>query len=649
MIHENTEPRDRREGDQPLSTGSPEENEIFRIIFEHSPLAIMHTDRNGVIRRCNRNATRVFGAPEEKLIGFSYESIRDQKMKAAIAVALSGKTSHFIGEYVTVTGNVKTFMNASFSPSFSQDGAVSGVIGIFEDISARRNAETSLKELQERFELAIHTSPDSICITKMDGTYVDSNEGFTDLSGYTREEVIGKTTADIRIWDSPEDRERLFRELRKTGRVKNLEFHFRLKDGSHKIALMSANIIQLHGEDHVLSVTKDITQLRKAENDRQQLLEQLHQSQKIESVGVLAGGIAHDFNNLLLAILGNIGLSLLHVAPENKVHSYLKEAERASLRARDVTQQLLTFSRGGRPVKKVTSLPGIVRDAAEFVLRGSGIRCTYRFQEELHPVAVDAGQIGQVVQNIVMNARQAMPAGGAIEIVGENFIKNPSHVLPLADGRYIRLSIEDSGGGIPADLLHKVFDPYVTTKQKASGLGLAVSYSIINKHLGYIDVSSEPGVSTTFTIYLPALDQDRADGLPRDKALPVSGKGSVLVMDDEEIVRNVVQSMLEQAGYTVLLAKDGEEAVDIFQRSVRQQIPIDIVIMDIIIPGGMGGEDAVKKILAIDPDAKVIVSSGYSSDPIMSDHARYGFRDAVAKPFQLQDLLDSISRIKGNG
>lgn len=618
---------------------------IFETIFENSPLAIMYTDEHGTITTCNGNAVKVFGAAAEKLIGFNFQSIKNDKMREAIAQALSGRTSRFEGEYLTVTGNRITHMNANFSPTLTKDGAVSGVIGIFEDISERVNVESSLRELKERFRLAFHTSPDAVNLNMMDGTYIDINEGFTELTGYAREEVIGRTSGDIEIWEIPADRERLINDLREKGFIKNLESRFRLKDGSSKIALMSANVILLDGEPHILSIAKDITDLREAERDRQHLQAKLHHAQKIESVGVLAGGIAHDFNNLLAAIQGNIDLSLHHIDPQNKAHSLLQAAEEATMRAKDLTQQLLTFAKGGEPLKKNVSLESVVRPAADFVLSGSKVRCEYDFSTGIYAVEADAGQISQVVQNMVINAHQAMHAGGIIEISAENFSPSARGNLPLSERDYVKLVIRDNGIGISDGQLDRIFDPYFTTKEQGSGLGLAVAYSIIRKHDGHISVKTSAGNGSTFSIYLPA-SREKVKGEERPiREKKAAGKGRILVMDDEELVRKVAKNMLEYLGCQVLTAEDGVEAIAVYCDAAKGGSPIDMVIMDLTIPGGMGGEEAVKELLRIDPQAKVVVVSGYANDPIMANYRQYGFSDAVSKPFQVDDFVQLLESL----
>ncbi len=621
-----------------------ENRKIFQSVFEHSPLAIMATNEKGIITVCNERAMKLFGAGKDKLIGFSYQFIKNDSMRDAIYRALCGEKTSFEGEYLTVTGNVLTQMSANFSPSFSDDGSVTGVIGIFEDITDRVRAEKFLKELEERFRIAFHTSPDAININTMDGTFVEINEGFTELTGYTKDDVIGKTSRDIKIWDIPGDREVLLERLKKDGIIRNLESRFRLKDGSSKIALMSANIITLQGIPHILSVTKDITKFRETEKAHQELQLHVSQARKLESIGVLAGGIAHDFNNLLTSILGSIDLALSNPASED-IPRLLDEAKRASLRAKNLTQQLLTFSKGGDPIKNVSSVRHIIEDTAGFILRGSDVKCEYSFQEDLHNVEIDAGQISQVIQNLVINAKEAMANRGRIEIACQNFNNDDARIISLPRGDYVSVSVKDYGAGIPGNHLENIFDPYFSTKEQGSGLGLALSYSIISKHEGQIFAESRQGEGSTFTFYLPAVEEQEQVEKKTDKSKKSDARYSVLIVDDEEVVRVVVTGMLEHLGHNSICAEDGEEAVRHYKEAEDSGSHFDLTIMDLTMPGGMGGEEAARKILAIDPEAKILVSSGYSNDPIMANYRKYGFSGAMAKPYQLEELKETIDKI----
>jgi signal transduction histidine kinase/CheY-like chemotaxis protein len=381
--------------------------------------------------------------------------------------------------------------------------------------------------------------------------------------------------------------------------------------------------------------------------ERERMEDEMTRVQQLESLGLLAGGIAHDFNNLLGSIMGSVSLAMLDVDPSNPAHRQLVKAEQVSLRAQDLTRQLLTFSRGGAPVKKLVALAGIIGEAAGFSLRDSRVLHEIDVPKDLWPVEADEGQVMQVLNNLLINADQAMPTGGVIRISARNITLGPDSGLPLGAGRYVKLLVADEGTGIPAEHVARVFDPFFTTKQKGSGLGLAVSYSIIRKHEGLMTVESGPGRGATFHVYLPA-SQGEVAFSPHDDMF-TKGSGHVLVMDDEEEMRSTTADMLERLGYTVDHARDGAEAIEKYRCARDDGRPFDAVIMDLTVPGGMGGKEAIRKLLELDPLAKAIVSSGYSHDPVMSDFRAYGFQGMVTKPYRLRDLSEVVASVIGSG
>ncbi|MFZ5798447.1 MAG: hybrid sensor histidine kinase/response regulator, partial [Thermodesulfobacteriota bacterium] len=392
----------------------------------------------------------------------------------------------------------------------------------------------------------------------------------------------------------------------------------------------------------VVLVFRDVT-------DRRRLEKEMLKNQKLESVGLLAGGIAHDFNNILAAILGNIDLALHRLGDSERVGALLVEAEKASLRAKGLTQQLLTFAKGGSPVRRTVSIAGVAKDSAQFILRGSPIRCELDFPEELWLVDIDPGQISQVVQNIILNARESMPEGGSIQVRGRNLSE------PSSDGGdprdLVEITLADQGPGISPEIIDKLFDPYFTTKKKGSGLGLAICHSIVSQHGGTIGVASVPGEGATFTIRLPASrNTTRSD---EDATAPSFSlhqrKQRVLLMDDDEMVIDIAREMLNHLGHEVEVAGDGKAAVDLYQEALSRGQRFDAVILDLTVPGGMGGKEAVRELLSLDPNAQVIVSSGYSNDPVMADHVDYGFCAAVVKPFRLEDLAAAMEKALASG
>jgi CheY-like chemotaxis protein len=356
---------------------------------------------------------------------------------------------------------------------------------------------------------------------------------------------------------------------------------------------------------------------------------------------VLAGGIAHDFNNFLTAIIGNLSLAKLDSKPGDRVLVLLNEMEKASLQAKDLTQQLLTFSKGGEPVKKLVNLVELIKNSATFSLRGSNVRCDFSISEDLLSVDVDEGQIGQVINNLVLNADHAMPEGGMIEICSDNVTLTPDNEFSLPAGSYLRTSFRDHGVGISPDHLAKVFDPYFTTKHKGSGLGLTVAYSIIDKHKGRLTVESKLGHGTTFSMYLPASEKPVSQPVDEKRGLFI-GKGKILVMDDEKFIRELAIQMLSEIGYEVSVANDGNQAIEMYRQAQKSRDPFDIVIMDLTVPGGMGGKEAIRKLKKLDANVKALVSSGYSNDPVMSNFRDYGFQGVVKKPYRIQDMSDAL-------
>lgn len=488
----------------------------------------------------------------------------------------------------------------------------------------------SLHASEKKFRTLFDSTNDAILIYNLDCRLLEVNRATCERLGYSREELLALPFA--KLVSQPyvslaHDRIEL---LKKSGTSIFETVHLK-KDGSSIPTEQSCSLIDYDSQMAILCVARDIS-------ERKRLDEELLRSQKLESLGVLAGGLAHDFNNLLTGILGNLSLAKVSLPESGVIAEQLAETEKAALRARDLTQQLLTFAKGGAPIKKETSLTGLIPEAAGFAVRGSKAVCEYHFAEDLWLAEVDSGQLGQVLQNLIINAVHAMPEGGAIDIGAGNVTVGLGE-LPLAPGSYVLITVKDHGCGIPPEHQAKIFDPYFTTKQDGSGLGLAVAYSIIANHAGHISVQSDPGKGSLFSIYLPSPGKGSLVGKPAETAPPLSkGQGKILVMDDEELIRKVSSAMLIQLGYEPHTANDGEEAIARYLQAQKDGQPFDLVIMDLTVPGGMGGKEAIARLLALDPRAKAIVSSGYANDPIMANFSEYGFCGIAPKPFSLQDL-----------
>lgn len=378
-------------------------------------------------------------------------------------------------------------------------------------------------------------------------------------------------------------------------------------------------------------VLRDVT-------ERSRLEAELQRASKLESVGILAGGIAHDFNNILAIVMGNLTLAQLDAGTSAAALRWLKEAERGAFRARDLTQQLLTFAKGGDPVRSAVALPEIVREAAKFALHGSNVRGEFEIAEDLWAADVDGGQIGQVVQNLVINAMQAMKGGGSIRITLRNEELAADTTTPLAAGRYLKLSLADTGTGIRPEHLARIFEPYFTTKEQGSGIGLATVYSIIRKHQGHVSVESELGKGTTFHMWLPAAKHAPVETAVSRSPFEVM-QGRILFMDDEEPIRQMVNVLLGRLGLTVKTVADGAELVREFAAARTAGQPYDLVMMDLTVPGAMGGREAMQELRKLDPKVRAVVSSGYSGDPVMANFREHGFCGIVPKPYRVNDLM----------
>lgn len=368
----------------------------------------------------------------------------------------------------------------------------------------------------------------------------------------------------------------------------------------------------------------------------------------LESIGTLAGGIAHDFNNLLMAVTGYIALAKTRIGPENTAYELLSEAERISFMGKELTQQLITFSKGGEPAKKIINLNALVKEALENALAGSGITARFSISDSLNRVEADEGQIRQVINNIAVNSREAMPRGGTLKVSIDRALIGEDGSIPLDSGNYVRISFEDEGCGMTEDVLPRIFDPYFTTKvmgsQKGMGLGLAVVYSIARKHNGAVTAESVPGKGTTVHVYLPLLVPAKVRRVP-EAPQRVSPKGKILFMDDEKIIRDIAQQIINRLGYEAVLAENGLEAIDLYIKEQQSGGRFEVVILDLTVKRGAGGKEAMTELLRIDPEVKAIISSGYTNDSAIARYSDFGFVGAITKPYKANDLKELIERV----
>jgi PAS domain S-box-containing protein len=534
------------------------------------------------------------------------------------------------------------------------------------------------------YRVLVENSLGLMCVHDLDGVLLSVNPAVTQSLGYSAEEGIGRSLRDFL---APEVRslfqgylERIRRQPTDSGLMR-----LQAKDGTERIWFYRNVRYEPPGETpRVLGHAIDITERIRAEralkaaqkelqqardelaarvaertsdlqraNDllrneirqREQVEEELLRTRKLEALGVLAGGIAHDFNNFLTVIQGNIGLAKMHLRKGAPVEDLLDQTDRACKRAAALASQLLTFAKGGEPVRRTTSVARLLREAAQLARAGAPVSIVDHIAADLWTADLDASQVSSALHNLLLNARQAMPGGGIIEIDATNaFIEAASP--SLAAGRYVKIEICDTGVGIPSEILPRIFDPYFTTKKSGSGLGLATAYSVVSKHGGHLGVRSTPGVGTTFSVYLPASEMEEASG--QSPRAAVKGRGRVLVMDDDREIRDLLARVLRIQGFEAECVRDGAEAIAAYESALQSERRFDAVLLDLTIPGGMGGLEAAGKLKELDPDVKLIASSGYSDAAVMSEFSRHGFDERLPKPWTPPQVAAVLARVLGS-
>ncbi|MFC1717275.1 response regulator [Candidatus Poribacteria bacterium] len=496
----------------------------------------------------------------------------------------------------------------------------------------RKYAEERLRESEEHWRSMAENAPNSISIVDRDGVIQYINRAVPEL---TMDNVIGKMSYDFVEPGYHKVMREAIEYVFETGKGTSYESQALGPGNSISWYDVQVGPVKQDGCTKFVSlISTDITQHRQMEAE-------LLKAQKLESIATLVGGIAHDLNNLMIGITGNISLARMYENLAKKDRS-LAEAEKASMQIRDLIQQLLMFSRGETPILQMADTGKLLRDSVTFALRGANVRCEFSIPDDLWPIEADEGQMNQVVSNLIINADQAMPEGGTVRIRAENTTMDAESDLPLEPGSYVRISIEDQGIGIPEEYRQRIFEPFFTTKQAGSGLGLTISRSIIQNHNGHITMESELGTGSGFHIHLPAaLEQIRAEE-ELDGAEPATGRGKVLVMDDEPLIRELAAEMLTRIGYEVTTAIDGAEAIELYGRLMGSREAFDLVIMD---SGDMGVKETIQKLLEADPGVRAIVSSGYPNDVMMTRFSEYGFRGVVVKPYKITELSGILNKI----
>ena len=622
----------------------------YREIYNAPSDAILILEaESGAILDANRPMLQMYGYPLQEALRLDIGSISSDtppftRSEAIKRIANAVQLGPQLFEWLCKTKQGTPFWT-EMAIKHTEIMGEKQVIAVVRNIDARKHAEDRIAEERERLAVTLRSIGDGVITTDTDGHIVLINKVAEELTGWSQQEALGLSLTEVFTIVDRKSRkpcENPVERILASGKI---------------IALEDATVlIARNGEERLIADSGAPIRDRKSRNigvvlafrdiTGQVFMEQeLLKIKKLESVGILAGGIAHDFNNILMAIQGNISMISQLIEPADKASALLIEVEKACRRAKGITQQLLTFAKGGEPIKETSSIREVIIDSADFVLHGGKVACRYQLPDDLWLVDIDRGQVSQVVQNLIINAGQAMPDGGVIEINGANVesIADLDILLPRKK-KYVRIVISDNGTGMPPEVLEKIFDPYFSTRKEGSGLGLAVTYSIISKHDGHIGVTSEPGRGTTFTIHLPASSRKTVP-LPAavpPRLSPGSAKGRIMVMDDEEMIRTFAQMILGHLGFEVVTARDGAEALDLYRQARGAGEEIDLTILDLTIPGGMGGRETAKELLAINPAAKVVVSSGYSNDPILANFREFGFQAALVKPYELQELIGII-------
>ena len=631
----NAEIASRRVAEEKLT----KEEQKYRLLAENVRDVLVVQDLNNKILYVSPSVKAALGYEVDEVLSlplitfFTPESrkIADAKFVQHLAMVAQGKQPPlFEMEYRRKDGSIFLGeVNARFL--YDSDGKPCGTQSLVRDISERKKAEEALRDSEERFRNLYEASTDAIFIVDRDTKQIlDANPAAGRLYGYSHEEFLQMKNTDFSA-----EPEKTASALNNEVTIVPLRYHQK-KDGTVFPVEIAGGYFTLHGQSVHTAFVRDISERRKAEDERLKMESHLRQAQKLESLGVLAGGIAHDFNNLMSGIFGYIDLAKLETAA-GKRNEHLSTAMASIDRARGLTRQLLTFAKGGAPERKVEPLGTLLEETAQFALSGSRVTCVCSIPGDLWPVAFDRSQMAQVIDNIVINAQQAMPMGGTIEITAQNAHLDVTAFATLPKGRYVKVSIRDPGIGIPHDLQSRIFDPFFTTKEKGHGLGLATCYSIVKQHDGLIDVNSEPGKGSTFHIYLPA-SSGAASVAPGIVAQRFKGSGCILIMDDDKMVRGAIAEMLKMLGFSVMEASNGSDALQQYYAGIQSGKSFTAVIADLTVPGGMGGAEMIDKFRKTDTTTPVFVTSGYADDSAMAHPEKYGFTASLRKPCTVSEL-----------
>ena len=671
-----------------------ESEEKYRVMFETAKDAIFLSDETGKFVDVNQAACESLGYSKEELLKLTdreidaestgykaFQKVRNGVEKAIFRVNQQKKDGALLP--VEISGGLLNI------------GAKRIFLAIARDITERKKAEEKLKESEEKYRELVESANSIILRLSADGRILFFNKFAQRFFGYTEDEILGRNAVGTIVPETDtmgRDLRAMIMDIGQNPERYTTHENENVRRNGERVWVSWTNRVVRDSEGRVtemLCIGNDITErkqleermcrvndeleerveertveLKRANEQLNATIAQGYHAQKMESLGILAGGIAHDFNNFLTITLGNISIAKTVADPNGKLFGMLSDAEKASLRAKDLTLQLLAFSRSGEPIKRTIRIAKLIEDSTIFAQRGSNVQCEFEIPDHLMSVDADEGQISQVASNIIINACQAMPDGGTIRVKCENMkieavgavAGEAGESIPLAGGDYVRILIKDEGTGIPEEQINRIFDPFFTTKEEGTGLGLATAHSIIEKHGGYLTVESTVGLGSTFYVYLPAAKEGvLAEAAPETSAgdghgaddTGVSASGRILVLDDEEDIRELLGMILVRFGYVVEFSVDGAETIAMYRGAMGSDHAFDVVIVDLTIPGGIGGGDVIRELTQIDPTVKAIVSSGYANDPMMSDYRKYGFSGVISKPYEVRDLIKTVREVIG--
>ncbi|MEN6303595.1 MAG: PAS domain S-box protein [Armatimonadia bacterium] len=617
----------------------------FKTISDQANYGSVIVDASYNVLYCNEAYARMHGYGRHELLGKSVRIMypNESEMVADLERKLRGRR-HLVAEHQRRKRKDGTVFPVlvNITPVWDENGEAIYSATVM-DVTELTEAVEGLAAEKERLAVTLRSISDGVIATDIEGRITLLSAEAEALTGWSRDEAVGRPAQDVYHTRCPrgkrcKERPHPVTQVLASGQPLELSegLLLRARDGQERgVAETAAPITDAEGKMvGVVLVFRDIT-------EQERLRDAVYQAHKLESVGLLAGGIAHDFNNLLTSLLGQIGLARKEATEIPAVLAELAAAEKVALQARHLSQQLLTFSRGGAPVKTRLCLGELLGNTVDFALSGSNLAAQLEVAPNLWAVEADEGQIVQVVNNLVLNAKQAMPAGGIVRVHAANVKIDTRSGLPLAPGRYVEVEVTDQGEGIDPETASKVFDPYFTTKQSGTGLGLAIVYSVIRKHDGHIELRSVPGQGASFRFWLPATTA-AAPAAPAEHEAPL-GHGRILVMDDDAFIRKVVSPMLRQLGYTPEIVKSSHEAVAALEQA--EEAPFAAVVLDLTIKGGEGGVETLAKLRQIQPQIKALACSGYCNDPVMANYRDYGFDGIVVKPYRLQDLARGLEAV----